>query len=127
MSLSFTLKFILFIRQMRKPGAYGFWMAYSRSKLANILFAVELRKRLAAVGSRIVVVTLHPGSIKTNIGAHGSKQALRSFTHAVFGIFQKVLRLLLRYSTRTVVHVRGMYTNNACSLVYIIVLQLSLS
>ena len=84
---------------MRKPGAYGFWAAYARSKLANILFAVELRKRLAAAGSRIVVVTLHPGSIKTNIGAHGSKQALRSFTHTVFAIFQKVLRLLLHFCT----------------------------
>ena len=79
---------------MRKPGAYGFWTAYARSKLANILFALELRKRLAAAaaggGGRVVVVSLHPGAIKTNIGARGSKQALRTFLHGLFGLIARV-------------------------------------
>ena len=80
---------------MRKPGAYGFWAAYARSKLANILFALELRKRLAAGtggGGRVVVASLHPGAIKTNLGARGSKQALRTFMHGLFGLFAKVRR-----------------------------------
>ena len=77
---------------MRKPGAYGFWTAYARSKLANILFALELRKRLAAAGGGggVVVVSLHPGAIKTNIGARGSKQALRTFLHGLFGLIARV-------------------------------------
>ncbi len=40
-------------------------MAYQRSKLANILFAVELSKRVRADG--IIVSALHPGDAWTNI------------------------------------------------------------
>ncbi len=36
--------------------------AYGQSKLANILFAKELNKRLKAQGKDIIAVSLHPGS-----------------------------------------------------------------
>lgn len=46
-------------------GGYGVMKAYSRSKLANVLFANELARR---VGSRGVTVnSLHPGMVATHI------------------------------------------------------------
>lgn len=52
------------------------WLAYKRSKLANILFTYELARRLAdnkGVGDRgLTVNALHPGFVATDIGIrHG--------------------------------------------------------
>jgi NAD(P)-dependent dehydrogenase (short-subunit alcohol dehydrogenase family) len=48
---------------------YDPWAAYSQSKTANVLFAVEAAKRWAAEG--IVVNALNPGRIaSTNLGRH---------------------------------------------------------
>ena len=44
---------------------YASWRAYSQSKLANALFALELADRLAGTGA--TANALHPGVIKTNI------------------------------------------------------------
>ena len=43
------------------------WDAYGQSKLANIVFANELQKRLKAKGSHIKVATVHPGFSSTNL------------------------------------------------------------
>jgi len=48
---------------------YGPWWAYGRSKLANVLFATELSKRLGPE-SKIYVNSCHPGGIHTNLGVH---------------------------------------------------------
>lgn len=42
------------------------WRIYGQSKLANILFTVELAKRLA--GSNVTANSLHPGVIASNFG-----------------------------------------------------------
>ncbi len=78
---------------MRKPRAYGFHIAYARSKLANILFTLELKKRLAGTG--IVVVSLHPGDINTNVWAGNAQSEpplYRKVIKAIVGVF-----LLVRY------------------------------
>ena len=49
-------------------GEYNTVMAYSQSKLANILHAKELAKRLEGTG--ISVYSLHPGAIMTELGRH---------------------------------------------------------
>jgi NAD(P)-dependent dehydrogenase (short-subunit alcohol dehydrogenase family) len=46
-------------------GGYSIMKAYGRSKLANILFAAELARRLAGTG--VTSNSLHPGSVATNI------------------------------------------------------------
>ena len=47
---------------------YSSGLAYTRSKLANIMFTRELAKRLS--GSDITVCSLHPGAIYTELGRH---------------------------------------------------------
>ncbi len=53
---------------MGKNG-YSMMRAYSRSKLANILFTRELARRLA--GKSVTANCLHPGVVATNIGSIG--------------------------------------------------------
>jgi NAD(P)-dependent dehydrogenase (short-subunit alcohol dehydrogenase family) len=50
----------------RRP--YDKWAAYGQSKTANVLFAVELDRRLASAGVR--AFALHPGGIVTELGRH---------------------------------------------------------
>jgi NAD(P)-dependent dehydrogenase (short-subunit alcohol dehydrogenase family) len=42
--------------------------AYNASKLANVLFTLELQRRLTEAGSRVRAVTAHPGIARTSLG-----------------------------------------------------------
>ena len=46
---------------------YRRWRAYGQSKLANLLFAFELDRRLRAAGSTISSLAAHPGYAATNL------------------------------------------------------------
>src|SRR5215208_2689087 len=46
---------------------YNRWRAYGQSKLANLLFALELDRRLSSAGSRIRSLAAHPGYAATNL------------------------------------------------------------
>ncbi|MBD0324227.1 MAG: SDR family NAD(P)-dependent oxidoreductase [Aldersonia sp.] len=49
---------------------YQRWLAYGQSKLANLLFAFELQRRLANAGSKVISVAAHPGYASTNLQSH---------------------------------------------------------
>ncbi len=50
------------------------WGAYGQSKLANLLFLLELQRRLEDAGSDLRATAAHPGYAATNLQAHtGSK------------------------------------------------------
>lgn len=48
-------------------GRYGKARAYAQSKLANLLFAMELQRRLVRVGSSTMSLAAHPGFASTEI------------------------------------------------------------
>src|SRR5579875_2444673 len=48
-------------------GDYSGSRAYSRSKLANLLFTSELQRRLSAAGSTVLALAAHPGFVATEI------------------------------------------------------------
>ncbi|OBK22035.1 oxidoreductase [Mycobacterium asiaticum] len=53
---------------------YSPWLAYSQSKLANLLFTSELQRRLDTAGSPLRALAAHPGYSHTNLqGASGRK------------------------------------------------------
>ncbi|ORW38265.1 oxidoreductase [Mycobacterium paraense] len=57
-----------------KNRRYSPWLAYSQSKLANLLFTSELQRRLDAAGSPLRALAVHPGYSHTNLqGASGRK------------------------------------------------------
>src|SRR4051794_25504287 len=46
---------------------YHQWRAYGQSKLANLLFALELQRRSDAAGAGLLSVAAHPGYAATNL------------------------------------------------------------
>jgi NAD(P)-dependent dehydrogenase (short-subunit alcohol dehydrogenase family) len=52
---------------------YGKWRQYGRSKLANLLFAFELDRRLRAAGEDAVSVAAHPGWAATDLQYAGPR------------------------------------------------------
>jgi NAD(P)-dependent dehydrogenase (short-subunit alcohol dehydrogenase family) len=50
--------------------AYNSSQAYADSKQANVLFTLELQRRLTERHSRVRAVSAHPGIARTNLGAH---------------------------------------------------------
>jgi NAD(P)-dependent dehydrogenase (short-subunit alcohol dehydrogenase family) len=70
---------------------YQKWLAYGQSKLANVLFALELHRRAQTAGSAVRSLLCHPGYASTNLQGVGPQMAksafmggLMSFSNAVF-------------------------------------------
>ena len=51
---------------------YKPWDAYSQSKLANLLFVLELARRLRDANSKVRAIAVHPGYAATNLQGHTS-------------------------------------------------------
>jgi NAD(P)-dependent dehydrogenase (short-subunit alcohol dehydrogenase family) len=50
---------------------YQRWLAYGRSKLANLLFVLELERRFRAAGTSAIAVGAHPGYAATGLQTTG--------------------------------------------------------
>lgn len=50
--------------------------AYGQSKLANLLFVLELQRRLERVGSPVRALAAHPGYTSSDLGTHGRNRLL---------------------------------------------------
>jgi NAD(P)-dependent dehydrogenase (short-subunit alcohol dehydrogenase family) len=59
---------------------YQRWQAYFQTKLANLLFALELDSRLTKSDSDIKSIAAHPGVVRTGIGSEGSSLSNRLFS-----------------------------------------------
>lgn len=51
-------------------GGYAPWVAYSASKLANILFTKELQRRMDESRMNGVSISVHPGVVRTELVRH---------------------------------------------------------
>jgi NAD(P)-dependent dehydrogenase (short-subunit alcohol dehydrogenase family) len=65
---------------------YQRWMAYGQSKLANLLFMMELQRRLDAAGSDVLSVAAHPGYAATGLQSH-----TQSIQDQIMGVFNHVV------------------------------------
>ncbi|CAN1778182.1 Short-chain dehydrogenase TIC 32, chloroplastic [Linum perenne] len=63
----FTYREVIRFDRINDESGYFDMRAYGQSKLANILYAKELARRLEEDGVNITVNSLHPGSIVTNL------------------------------------------------------------
>ncbi|CAB3806158.1 hypothetical protein LMG28614_06314 [Paraburkholderia ultramafica] len=57
---------------------YSSMQSYRQSKLADLMFAIELDRRLRAADSRVISVAAHPGIANTNLFRSGDRSALSS-------------------------------------------------
>jgi NAD(P)-dependent dehydrogenase (short-subunit alcohol dehydrogenase family) len=57
-----------------EKGGYDAWGAYRQSKLANLLFVLELQRRLTAAGSPVRSLGAHPGYSATNLQSHSGRR-----------------------------------------------------
>jgi NAD(P)-dependent dehydrogenase (short-subunit alcohol dehydrogenase family) len=78
----------LSLDDLQSTKAYSPMKAYQQSKLANLIFAFELDRRLRAANSRVMSIAAHPGVANTNlfqVGDHGPlEKTLRNlFGHAI--------------------------------------------
>ncbi|MFE1247196.1 oxidoreductase [Streptomyces sp. NPDC058735] len=60
-------------------GAYTPQRAYAQSKLANLLFTLELQRRLTEAGSTVRALAAHPGYAATNLQSHAASPVARAF------------------------------------------------
>ncbi|WP_251093995.1 oxidoreductase [Streptomyces sp. Caat 7-52] len=59
-------------------GGYGPTRAYAQSKLANLLFTLELQRRLTEAGSGVRAFAAHPGYAATNLQSHTANPLARA-------------------------------------------------
>ncbi|MGW2785177.1 oxidoreductase [Streptomyces populi] len=72
-------------------GTYRKWIAYGRSKTANLLFTHELARRLAAAGSDVVAAAAHPGYASTDLQTAGPRLEGRRGAERLMEIGNRVL------------------------------------
>jgi NAD(P)-dependent dehydrogenase (short-subunit alcohol dehydrogenase family) len=56
---------------LQGPRVYSPWKAYGQSKLATLMFALELQRRSDAAGWKLISNAAHPGFARTNLFASG--------------------------------------------------------
>ena len=75
---------------LQSTKSYGPMRAYQQSKLADLMLAFELDRRLRAVHSRVMSVAAHPGVANTNLFQVGDysafEKSLRNLSGHVIGI-----------------------------------------
>ena len=67
---------------LQGDAAYHRWLAYAQSKLANLLFAFELARRVSVAELDLVSVAAHPGSAATNLQTTSAGTARQPPGHA---------------------------------------------
>jgi len=70
---------------LQSSRSYSPLRAYQQSKLANLLFAFELDRRLRAANSHIVSVAAHPGVAQTNLFQSGDYSAMEKAIRNLVG------------------------------------------
>lgn len=76
---------------LQRDHHYSPWPAYFQSKLANLLFAYELQRRLSAIDAPAISVAAHPGYANTNLVAAGPAHGAGRLKHIVFGVPGKLI------------------------------------
>ena len=68
---------------LHSKNSYGPMRAYQQSKLANLLFAFELDRRLRDANSRIMSIAAHPGVADTNLFRTGNHSLIEKLCAAL--------------------------------------------
>jgi len=66
---------------------YTAWNAYAQSKLAQVMFAFELQRRIESAGKLVNVYVCHPGASRTNL----LQDTASAFNKALWSVLSKVI------------------------------------
>jgi len=66
---------------------YSAWDAYAQSKLAQMMFAYELQRRVQAAGKNVQVHVCHPGASKTNL----LQDTASTFNKVVWSVLSRII------------------------------------
>lgn len=78
---------------------YNAAAAYAQSKLANLLFAMELNRRLLAAGDSVISVAAHPGMTETDLAVNSARLRVPG---PLSGVVSKVVSLGNKLITQSV-------------------------
>ena len=67
--------------------SYTAWSSYAQSKLAQMMFAYELQRRIEAAGKSVQVQVCHPGASRTNL----LKDTASSFNKILWSLLSRVI------------------------------------
>jgi NAD(P)-dependent dehydrogenase (short-subunit alcohol dehydrogenase family) len=76
---------------LQSEKSYKRWAVYGQSKLANLLFTLELQERLAGAGARAIAVAAHPGYSNTNLQSAHARETGRGLEEKFAGLMNKVM------------------------------------
>ena len=68
--------------------SYSRWLAYGRSKLANIIFAFELQRRLKRAGAETISVVAHPGYAHTSLQSTSVTEAQVVVERVMYALYR---------------------------------------
>lgn len=77
-SLAYTYGSIDF-DNLKSEKSFDAFREYCQSKLSNLIFSIELQRRITTRGDQILSVAAHPGVTKTDLSRHMSAEELSSF------------------------------------------------
>ena len=69
---------------------YEKWSAYSRSKLANLLYTFELQRRAERAGLDLIAVAAHPGYASTNLQTAGPRMTGSALLERAWSVFNAI-------------------------------------
>lgn len=69
---------------------YRKWLAYGQSKLANLLFCLELQRRLEKSEAKLISVACHPGYAATNLQSAGPRMSGSSMMESLTGVANRI-------------------------------------
>ncbi|MGP9020954.1 oxidoreductase [Streptomyces sp. BR1] len=79
------------LTDLNSERGYRRWMAYARSKSANLLFIHELARQLRSAGSDVVAAAAHPGYAATNLQTAGARMEGRRLAERIAELGNRVL------------------------------------
>ncbi|WP_328322012.1 oxidoreductase [Kribbella sp. NBC_00382] len=90
---SFMHKTVSTIREsdLRAENGYAKWDAYGKSKLANVLFMLELDRRARAAGTTLLSAGSHPGYARTQLQTSGPMLGGANLEARIMGIGTKIV------------------------------------
>ncbi|MCX4832717.1 oxidoreductase [Streptomyces sp. NBC_01016] len=74
------------IADLNSERKYGRWVAYGRSKTANLLFVHELARQVEAAGAGLVAAAAHPGYAATELQARSARMEGRKGAERFFEV-----------------------------------------